>query len=177
MREISIDLAAIRSNYLALKEFCAPAKVMAVVKANAYGHGMVEVASALEQVGVDALGVADFAEATALRAAGIKTRIMCWLLGEDVDYPAAAELDIELGISTFEQLEQVRAGTRIHIKIDTGLGRNGFSHWIGRSSLTGLRETQIFMACFLTCQTPRSRGTCCSASSLRRLWRWPSRRV
>ena len=127
MREISIDLAAIRSNYLALKEFCAPAKVMAVVKAKAYGHGMAEVASALEQVGVDALGVADFAEATALRAAGIKTRIMCWLLGDDVDYQLAAELGIELGVSTFEQLEHVREGTRIHIKIDTGLGRNGFS--------------------------------------------------
>ncbi len=127
MREISIDLAAIRSNYQALKELCAPAKVMAVVKANAYGHGMVEVARTLEGAGVDALGVADFSEAVQLRAAGIKTRVVCWLLGKDADYQKAFELGIEIGVSTFEQLDLVVPGTPIHIKIDTGLGRNGFS--------------------------------------------------
>jgi len=127
MRHITIDLAAIRENYVLLKQEFAPAKVMAVVKANAYGHGMLEVAKTLDSAGVDAIGVADFAEAAALRDAGIRSRVMCWLLGEDVDYAKAGELGIELGISTFEQLDRINPGTKIHIKVDTGLGRNGFS--------------------------------------------------
>jgi len=127
MRNISVDLGAIRSNYQALKILCAPAQVMAVVKADAYGHGMMEIAKTLEQIGVDALGVADFSEALQLRRAGVETRLMCWLLGSEVDYQAAVDLKIELGISTFEQLEQVKPRTTLHIKVDTGLGRNGFS--------------------------------------------------
>ena len=127
MRQISIDLAAIRDNYAALRAEFAPAKVMAVVKANAYGHGMLEVAKALEAASVDAIGVADFGEAVSLRESGITARVMCWLLADDVDFPLAKKLDIELGISTFAQLERVVAGTKLHIKVDTGLGRNGFS--------------------------------------------------
>ena len=123
MRQITIDLAAIRDNYALLKQELAPAKVMAVVKADAYGHGMLEVAKTLDSAGVDAIGVADFAEAVALRDAGIHSRVMCWLLGEDVDYAKASELGIELGISTFEQLGNVQPGTKLHIKVDTGLGR------------------------------------------------------
>lgn len=54
MRTIQVDLAAIRANYQLIKEHVKPAKVMAVVKANAYGHGMLEVAKTLDAVGVDA---------------------------------------------------------------------------------------------------------------------------
>lgn len=127
MREISVDLAAIRENYSQLKQLAKPAKVMAVVKANAYGHGMIEVAKTLEQAGVDALGVADFSEALALREAGITSRVLCWLLGNDTDFELAAKLGIELGISTFTQLSKAVPENQLHIKIDTGLGRNGFS--------------------------------------------------
>lgn len=127
MRTVTVDLAAIRDNYLQLKALVAPSKVMAVVKANAYGHGMVEVAKALEQIGVDVIGVADFDEAVALREAGIKSRIMCWLLSGDTDYSLAQKRKIELGISTFDQLDSVLPETVLHIKIDTGLGRNGFT--------------------------------------------------
>ena len=80
MRTIEVDLAAIRSNYQHLKNNFAPTKVMAVVKANAYGHGMLQVAKSLESAGVDALGVADVQEAIALRMAGIKSRLVCWLV-------------------------------------------------------------------------------------------------
>lgn len=127
MRTISVDLGAIVQNYQLLKQEFAPAKVMAVVKANAYGHGMLEVAKALDSADVDVIGVADFEEALALRAAGIRARVMCWLLPGATDFAKARDLDIELGISTFDQLSRVLPGTKLHIKIDTGLGRNGFS--------------------------------------------------
>ena len=126
MRSIEVDLNAIRSNYAALREKFAPAKVMAVVKANAYGHGMIEVARALDG-NVDAFGVADLEEAKALRDAGIKGRVMCWIIGPDDDVDAAVANNIEVGVSTFDQLERLPDNARFHIKIDTGLGRNGFS--------------------------------------------------
>lgn len=129
MREIQVDLGKIQSNYRALKAIVAPSQVMAVVKANAYGHGMHEVAQALDEISVDALGVADLDEAIALRAAGIRSRVMCWILSEADDFQMAAEQDIELGISNFAILNAaLDAGVKeIHIKVDTGLGRAGFA--------------------------------------------------
>ena len=129
MREIQVDLAKIQNNYRTLKALVAPSEVMAVVKANGYGHGMHEVAQALEEISVDALGVADLEEAIALRASGIKSRLMCWILSADDDFEMAAEQDIELGISNFVVLEAALAANvkTIHIKVDTGLGRAGFA--------------------------------------------------
>ena len=126
MRQIEVDLNAIRSNYAALRAAFAPAKVMAVVKANAYGHGMIEVARALDG-NVDALGVADLSEAMGLRDAGIKARVMAWIIGPEDDLQAAVANNIELGVSTFDQLNRLPPAAQFHIKIDTGLGRNGFS--------------------------------------------------
>ncbi|MFZ9744205.1 MAG: alanine racemase [Aquiluna sp.] len=126
MRTIEVDLAAIRSNYELLKKTVAPAKVMAVVKANAYGHGMLQVAKALESAGADALGVADVQEAIAMRMSGIKSRIVCWIV-LPADLELAADHDVEVGISTFEQLAAATEANKLHIKLDTGLGRNGFA--------------------------------------------------
>lgn len=128
MREIQVSLAAIQHNYLELKKIAAPAKVMAVVKANAYGHGAHEVAEALQDINVDALGVADFEEAVSLRLARIKAPLMCWILDENTDFQLAKEMDIQLGISTMSSLAKaIEIGNQIHIKVDTGLGRNGFT--------------------------------------------------
>jgi alanine racemase len=87
---------------------------------------MLQVAKSLESAGVDALGVADVQEAIALRMAGIKSRLVCWLVLPS-DLELAADHDIEVGISTFEQLAAASEKNKIHIKLDTGLGRNGFS--------------------------------------------------
>lgn len=126
MRRIEVDLGAIKHNYLELKNKLQNKELIAVVKANAYGHGMHEVANALESVGVDALATADLDEALELRAGGIKSRLMCWLVLPTDDFAQAKELDIEIGVSNLEVLEAVDAEQKIHIKIDTGLGRNGF---------------------------------------------------
>jgi alanine racemase len=126
MRTIQVDLAAIRANYQLIKQHVKPAKVMAVVKANAYGHGMLQVAKTLDAIGVDALGVADITEAIELRRNGIKARILAWLVIPE-DLALAAQHNIEVGISNFNQLEKLTENNQFHIKLDTGLGRNGFA--------------------------------------------------
>lgn len=126
MREIQVNLSAIKQNYRELKKLVAPVSVMAVVKANAYGHGMLEVAKALEQESVDMIGVADLTEAISLRQAGIGVELMCWLLEADDNLELAAVHNVALGISTMQQLQSVPNSVSIHIKVDTGLGRNGF---------------------------------------------------
>lgn len=127
MREIQIDLAAIVQNYRALKTMAGNALVMAVVKANGYGHGMREVAAALDEISVDYLGVADLDEALELRMAGIRAPLLCWILSPSDDFELAKDQNIELGVSSFEVLEKLPVGTKVHLKVDTGLGRNGFT--------------------------------------------------
>ena len=133
MRRIEVDLGAIKHNYQEIKKRLAGKEVMAVVKANAYGHGMHEVASALEEIGVDALATADIDEALELRLAGLTSRIMCWLVLPSDDFLTAQQLNIEIGVSNFEVLEAVAPNQEIHLKVDTGLGRNGFvkADWEG----------------------------------------------
>ncbi|MEO8095306.1 MAG: alanine racemase [Pseudolysinimonas sp.] len=127
MREARIDLDAVRNNVRILRERVAPSKLMAVVKADAYGHGAILVAQAAVDAGADWLGVADLGEGLALRAAGITAPILAWLHGPGTDFAAAAAADIDLGVSTLEQVERAReAGAHIQLKFDTGLSRNGF---------------------------------------------------
>ena len=132
MRELVIDLDAIAHNVSRFREISNGAKIMGVVKANAYGHGMVEVARKLESIGVDYLGTADVEEALALRAAGVKTPVLCWLHDPEQDFVAAVEQNVEIGVSSLEQLDRVAKAAdqtkqiaRIHLKVDTGLSRNG----------------------------------------------------
>jgi alanine racemase len=128
-REARIDLDAVRSNIAVLRETTAPAQTMAVVKANAYGHGAVEVAHAVVDAGAEWLGVADLGEARALRSAGIDAPLLAWLHGSDADFEGAVAAGVDLGLSTASQLERAAATSGIafvQLKIDTGLSRNGF---------------------------------------------------
>src|SRR6478752_9106832 len=96
-----VDLDAIRANVVRLREAAPTAQVMAVVKADGYGHGLVPVAQAALAGGATWLGVALVEEAFALRAAGIDARILAWLLdpAADADRRRAIELDIDLSAS------------------------------------------------------------------------------
>jgi alanine racemase len=128
LREARIDLSALRSNLEVLRSRVAPAQVMGVVKAEAYGHGAVGVAQALADVGIDWLGVADLEEALALRRAGIVTPVLAWLHDPHVDVAAAVAHNIDVGVSTLDQLERAaQFGATVQLKVDTGLSRNGFS--------------------------------------------------
>ena len=81
---VTVDTAALRHNVEVLRAAVAPAAVMAVVKANAYGHGAVECARAFVEAGVDWLGVADLTEAVALRRAGVEAPVLAWLHAPEI---------------------------------------------------------------------------------------------
>jgi alanine racemase len=134
-REAVIDLGAVRDNVSNLRARVATQYFLAVVKANAYGHGMVPVARAALAGGATHLGVADITEALELRSAGIEAPILTWLHDPNENFIAAVSAGITVCVSTEEQLSAVaragelagRAGEPpvVHIKIDTGLSRNG----------------------------------------------------
>jgi alanine racemase len=131
-REALVDLDAIRDNVATLARQVAPALAMAVVKADAYGHGALPVARAALAGGAAWLGVADLTEAVALRDAGIDAPVLAWLHDPDAAFGSAVERDVDLGVSSIEQLvtiadaaASVGSRARVHLKIDTGLSRNG----------------------------------------------------
>jgi alanine racemase len=130
-RSAVIDLEAIRHNVRRLAAVASPAQVMAVVKADAYGHGAVPVARAALAAGAQWLGVAHISEALALRAAGIEAPLLAWLHTPESHFGAAVAAGIDIGCSGWE-LEAIVAAARdqerparVHLKVDTGLGRNG----------------------------------------------------
>jgi alanine racemase len=128
----TVDLDAIRDNVAALRRRAPSAQVMAVVKADGYGHGMLPVARASVEAGAEWLGVAFVDEALALRAAGLQVPVLAWLLAPGDDVAAASRVDIDVGVSAGWGLDDAVAAahatgrpTRIHLKVDTGLGRAG----------------------------------------------------
>ncbi|MET9950408.1 alanine racemase [Streptomyces sp. NPDC006339] len=129
-----IDLGALRANVRALRARVAPhVQVMAVVKADAYGHGAVRCARAALEAGATWLGTATPHEALALRAAGLtEARIMCWLWTPGDPWAEGIEAGLDMSVSGMWALEEVVEAARltgrrarIQLKADTGLGRNG----------------------------------------------------
>ena len=131
MREALIRPAAISHNVGVLAEMAKTPNLLIVVKADGYGHGALTAARAALEGGANWLGTADTTEALELRAGGIESRVLAWLFGPTEDLSPALDAGIDLGVSSLTQLEQViRAVTpgrpaRIHLKVDTGLGRSG----------------------------------------------------
>jgi alanine racemase len=128
--EIVVDVAAIRHNVGILKDLVsvdAPVQLMAVVKADGYGHGMVESAAAARDGGADWLGVATIDEALALRAAGDRGPLLCWLSAPGEDFAAAVAAGVELTAYSVAELDEIAAvgGARVQLKVDTGLSRGG----------------------------------------------------
>lgn len=132
--DLRIDLPALRHNVsvLAHRAALSGARTMAVVKADGYGHGAPTVARAALESGADRIGVAAVAEALQLRAAGITAPITCWLHAEDEDFAPAVAADVELSASseaTLRAIAEVAAQqgrtAEVHLKVDTGLSRNG----------------------------------------------------
>ena len=132
MRETLIDTAAITENVRHLRRLT-DSEVIAVVKADGYGHGAVRSAVAALAGGATRLGVADVSEAISLRRAGIDAPLLAWLHAPGASFVEAAGLGIERGISSVDQL--VAAATAatadravgVHLKVETGLGRNGIA--------------------------------------------------
>jgi alanine racemase len=128
--EAIIDLDRITENVKHLKAL-AGVDLMAVVKADAYGHGLIPVARAALAGGATSLGVALLEEAITLRDAGITAPILAWLVPPGSDYKAAVDHNIELAASSIIALEEIGAvkssnRARVHLEVDTGMTRGGF---------------------------------------------------
>lgn len=137
-RAARIDLDALRSNLAVIRGLVAPALVMGVVKADAYGHGVALVADAItdataEGSAVDWLGVAELREALALRSVGITAPMLAWLHGPATDFQPAVDAGIDIGVSSLDQLERAAAASGstgpavVQLKVDSGLSRNGIA--------------------------------------------------
>ena len=128
---VEVNLNAI-SNNIKLVKSKTQAQILAVVKADAYGHGLIPVAKCAVDAGATWLGVALLEEAISLREAGIKVPIISWLTPPSSDFKQAIELDIDLAIPSLKHLEVIVAAgkalgkkPRVHIEVDTGMTRGG----------------------------------------------------
>jgi len=128
---VEINLRAI-SNNIALIKSRTSAQILAVVKADAYGHGLIPVANCAITSGATWLGTALLDEALTLRASGISAPIIAWLTPPSSDFKAAIQADIDLSIPSLKHLELIVAAgkalgktPRVHIEVDTGMGRGG----------------------------------------------------
>ncbi|HEV7900045.1 MAG TPA: alanine racemase [Planosporangium sp.] len=129
--EVRVDLGAIRDNLTLLRGSTA-AEVMAVVKGDGYGHGMVPVARAAIEAGATWLGGCTLWEALELRAAGITAPVLAWLLAPGQPLHEGVAADVDLSAASPSGLAEVVAAARrvgrparLHLKIDTGLSRSG----------------------------------------------------
>src|SRR5581483_8458418 len=134
-----VDLDAVRRNFRSISDYLArerpdrPPKIIAVVKANGYGHGAGQVARALEDAGADLLACADIEEGAALRAAGVRAPILVFGALSVSDLDGLFDCRLTPTISTPGAARAVQAAAaryrqelRYHLKIDTGMNRLGF---------------------------------------------------
>ena len=131
--EVHVDLGAIASNIKKIRGNT-EAEVLAVVKANAYGHGLIPVANCALESGATWLGVALLEEAFALREAGISEPLIAWLTPLGEDFSRAIELNIDLSLASIDHARAIESAgkslgkkPRVHIEFDSGMGRGGFT--------------------------------------------------
>ena len=167
-----VDLRALQSNFRAIVGQLARENVstgvIAVVKANAYGHGAAEVARALEEAGADLLACADIEEGATLRAAGVKADILVFGALSVSDLDGLFDCRLTPTISTPSAARAVQAAAvrrqaqvRYHLKIDTGMNRLGFRHDNLRRTLPELLasphlELDAVYTHFATADDPKS---------------------
>lgn len=133
--QVSVDLSAISDNVRRLRELSPARHFMAVVKGNAYGHGLVDVAHAALAAGADWLGTAQLTEAITLRQAGITAPVLSWLYLASASSDLireAVENDVDMSVGSVAQLDVVAGAARevgrsaaIHLELDSGLSRGG----------------------------------------------------
>lgn len=141
---LTIDTAAIAANTRLLADRAA-GELMAVVKADGFGHGAAEVARTALAFGATRLGVTSVAEAVALRRAGSDAPILSWLNPVDAPYEIARRHDLELGVPSAEHLAAIarRApGSRVHLMLDTGLARDGAAPQLWPALCRSARELE-----------------------------------
>jgi alanine racemase len=148
MVDLAIDLAALEHNYRQLRGLCDPqVKMLAVVKADAYGHGLLPAARKLAGAGADYLGVGSLEEGLVLRRAGITLPVLLLLgiLPEEAGCAVGHDLDVALFRADVAQALAAAASqqgkqARVHVKVDTGMGRLGVLPSEALPFLAGLKN-------------------------------------
>ncbi len=125
LAEAVVDLGAIAHNVRMLREHAGAAQLMAVVKADGYGHGATRVAHTALAAGAAELGVATIDEALALRADGITAPVLAWLHPPGIDFAPALQGDVEIAVSSVRQLDELLDAVR-------RTGSHGDGHRQGR---------------------------------------------
>ncbi|MFW0178369.1 alanine racemase [Rothia sp. P7208] len=126
-----INTHAIGHNVQTIRKNIGNRTLIAIIKADAYGHGAVPVAKTVLEAGADILGVVHVSEALKLREAGIEAPLIAWLHTPRTPFKAAIAHNVQLGSSGWDleyiaqAAEQLNKTAHVHLKIDTGLGRNG----------------------------------------------------
>jgi len=126
--EARIDTGHLAAN-IALLKSTSKTSLMAVVKADAYGHGLLGVGLSAEKAGADWLGVALLEEAITLRTHGVRIPILAWLVSPGSDFKSAVDHDIDIAVASIAAFREIAAlpnKPRIHIELDTGMTRGGF---------------------------------------------------
>jgi alanine racemase len=130
--EARVDLAAIKHNVRLLRERAPGAELMAAVKADAYGHGLVPVSRAMLEAGASRLGVAFVREALDLRAAGVTAPVLAWLITPGEPIGEALRAGVEVSASDAALLGEIAGAARetgvtarVHLEADTGMTRGG----------------------------------------------------
>jgi alanine racemase len=133
---VEVDLKRLEENFNAIRQHVAPTRVMPILKANAYGHGLLRVAQLMESLGADYIGVAVLEEGILLRENGIRMPILVLggILGNQV--PGFLKYDLTITASSIDKLSQVdeiavQMGViaKVHLKIDTGMERIGVHYY------------------------------------------------
>jgi alanine racemase len=133
-RWVEVDLGALKHNYQEIRQRIGPGvKLLGVVKADAYGHGLVEVSRVLEKMGIDMLGVTNVAEGKQLRQAGIAVPLLVFQPFLPDEIPCLARFDLTATVASQEALswlqqwlEKSGETIKVHLKVETGMGRYGF---------------------------------------------------
>ncbi|MBN2105367.1 alanine racemase [bacterium] len=150
---VEVDLTRLTDNFNAIKEHVSPAKMMPVLKANAYGHGLVEIAKHMQKIGADYIGVAVLEEGILLRKSGITLPILVMggILGNQV--PHFLKYDLTMTASSIQSLNQINTAAghlqiqaKVHLKIDTGMERIGVHDYNAESFLeSAMKSPHVFM--------------------------------
>ncbi len=133
---VEVNLSRLRENYQKIQHHINGAKMMPILKANAYGHGLVRVAQLMQELGADYIGVAVLEEGILLRNSGITTPILVLggVLGNQV--PHFIQYDLTITASSIDKLKNINAAAqrmgktaKVHLKIDTGMERIGVHYY------------------------------------------------
>lgn len=121
---LTVDLTAIAGNTATIAARTG-AELMAVVKADGFGHGAADMARAALSAGATRLGVTSVDEALGLRRAGLRAPVLSWLNSVDADFDAAVRHGVDLAVPSTGHLAAMPAGARVHLHLDTGMARDG----------------------------------------------------